>query len=82
MYCNVAIAVISYSQISPASFSRVVTGVKRLLKIAVDGTERICLEIQCMLDQSVQHIRIAGVKCRILVYFIDVTCSAVFGTNR
>ena len=72
---DVGIRVVTHSliQISPASFSHVVCWVKLLLKIAVDCTERICLEIRCVVDKRVQNIRIAGVKNSIVTNFVDVT---------
>ena len=72
---DVGICVITHSliQVSPTSFSDVVCWVKLLLKIAVDCTERICLEIRCVFDKCVQNIRIAGVKHSMVTNFIDVT---------
>ena len=80
----VAIGVITHSlvQISPATFSHVVGWVKLLLKIAVDCTERVSLEIRCVVNQCLQYIRIACVKNSVLTNFIDVTCWAVFRSNK
>ena len=82
----VAIGVTTHSlqlgPISPEPFSHVVGWVKLLLKKAVDCTERVGLEIRFMVYQCLQYIRIACVKKSILKNFIDLTCWAVFWSNK
>ena len=81
---DVGICVITHSliQVSPTSFSDVVCWVKLLLKIAVDCTKRISLEIRCVFDKCVQNIRIAGIKHSIMTNFVDVARWTVLRSNK